>query len=37
VTAVVTLDKSDLQKLAGTLPEYLIDEVARGLRGFLDL
>jgi len=37
VTAVVTLDKTDLGEAAGHLPPYLLDEVDRGLRRVLDL
>ena len=35
VTALVTLDKSDLDEQAGVLPESLSDEVDRGLRQVL--
>lgn len=37
VTAVVTLDKTDLERPAGHLPDYLLAEVDRGLRLVLDL
>ena len=37
VTAIVTLDKTDLGEPIGTLPGYLTDDVARGLRRVLDL
>lgn len=37
VTAVVTLDKDDLVELACHLPDYLMDEVERGLRRVLSL
>ena len=37
VTAVVTLDKSDLTDPAGMLPVSLMRDVDRGLRGSLDL
>ncbi|HZI95988.1 MAG TPA: type II toxin-antitoxin system PemK/MazF family toxin [Actinomycetales bacterium] len=37
VTALVMLDKDDLGDIAGRLPEYLVDEVGRGLRRVLDL
>ncbi len=37
VTAVVTLDKADLDELAGTIPGYLMNDVEQGLRGVLDL
>ena len=36
VTAIVTLDKTDLGEPIGTLPGYLTDDVARGLRRVLD-
>ncbi len=37
VTALVTLDKTDLTDRAGTAPPSLLDEVGRGLRQVLDL
>lgn len=37
VTALVTVDKADLAEPVGRLPEYLINEVERGLRRSLDL
>jgi mRNA interferase MazF len=37
VTAVVTLNKSDLGEHSGQVPDSLIDEVNRGLRRILDL
>lgn len=37
VTALVTLDKTDLSERAGTVPQALADEVARGLRRVLGL
>jgi len=37
VTALVTLDKSDLQAEAGHLPASLMHEVDRGLRSILNL
>lgn len=37
VTAIVTLDKTDLGESIGVLPRYLTDDVARGLRRVLDL
>jgi mRNA interferase MazF len=37
VTAVVTLDKSELDRAAGRVPTYLLDEVDRGLRRVLGL
>lgn len=37
VTAIVTLDKTDLDEPVGTVPAYLVDDVARGLRRVLDL
>ncbi len=37
VTAIVTLDKTDLDKPVGTVPAYLLAEVAQGLRRILDL
>ena len=37
VTALVTLNKSDLAKKAGTVPVALMREVDRGLRRVLDL
>lgn len=37
VTAVVTLDKSDLGDPIGVVPRYLTDDVARGLRRVLHL
>ena len=37
VTALVTLDKTDLSDRAGTAPPSLLDEVGRGLRHVLDL
>jgi mRNA interferase MazF len=36
VTAIVTLNKTDLGEPIGTLPGYLTDDVARGLRRVLD-
>lgn len=37
VTAILTLDKTDLRDPVGVLPAYLSDEVSRGLRLVLDL
>jgi len=37
VTALVTLDKTDLDQLAGTVPDYLMRDVEGGLRRLLDL
>jgi mRNA interferase MazF len=37
VTAIVTLDKTDLREPVGVLPGYLTDDVSRGLRLVLDL
>lgn len=37
VTAVVTLNKSDLGDYSGQVPNSLLDEVDRGLRRILDL
>lgn len=37
VTAVVTLDKTDLDQYAGRAPSNLIDDVDRGLRASLNL
>lgn len=37
VTALVTLDKTDLAEQVGQVPEALLTEVARGLRRILDL
>ncbi len=37
VTAIVTLDKTDLADPVGVLPGYLAEDVARGLRRLLDL
>jgi mRNA interferase MazF len=37
VTALVTLDKDDLDEAAGTVPAYLMDDVDRGLRQVLEL
>ena len=37
VTALVTLDKDDLEKRAGTVPAGLMDDVDRGLRAVLGL
>lgn len=37
VTAIVTLDKSDLGEPVRVLPGYLTDDVDRGLRRVLDL
>jgi mRNA interferase MazF len=37
VTAVITLDKDDLDKPAGTTPEALMHEVDHGLRRVLGL
>ncbi len=37
VTAVLALDKADLGRPVGTLPEYLVLEVDAGLRTVLDL
>lgn len=37
VTAVVTLNKTDLTDQIGSAPSALLDEVARGLRQVLDL
>jgi mRNA interferase MazF len=35
VTALVTLDKTDLNSQAGQLPDFLMDDVDRGLRRVL--
>ena len=37
MTALVTVDKADLDGPAGHLPDYLMAEVDRGLRRVLDL
>lgn len=37
ISALVTLDKSDLAEGAGTLPGYLVDDIDSGLRLLLDL
>ena len=37
VTAIITLDKTELVEHVGTLPTYLSDEIDRGLRRVLDL
>lgn len=37
VTAVVTLDKTDVDDPVGILPRYLLDEVGKGLRRVLGL
>jgi len=37
VTAMVTLNKTDLEPPAGHLPESLMDDVSRGLRRVLGL
>lgn len=37
VTAIVTLDKSDLDDEIGRLPSSLMDDIDRGLRSVLDL
>ncbi len=37
VTAIVTLDKTDLADLVATIPCYSMDDVDRGLRDVLDL
>lgn len=37
VTAVITLNKSDLDELVGLVPDNLLHEVDRGLRRVLDL
>jgi mRNA interferase MazF len=37
VTALVTLDKTDLETPAGQLPDFVMDDVARGLRRVLGL
>jgi mRNA interferase MazF len=37
VTAIVTLDKSDLDEPVGVLPRYLLDDLDRGLRRVLEL
>jgi mRNA interferase MazF len=37
VTALVTLNKTDLEAAAGHLPESLMDDVGRGLRRVLGL
>jgi mRNA interferase MazF len=37
VTALVTLDKTDLREPVGVLPGYLTDDVDRGLRRVLGL
>lgn len=36
-TAIVTLDKTDIEYPAGVLPRYLLDDIGRGLRRVLDL
>ncbi len=37
VTALITLNKTDLGELIGTTPQSLMGEVDRGLRRILDL
>ena len=37
VTAVVTLDRTDLDEPIATLPDHLMHDVASGLRPVLDL
>jgi mRNA interferase MazF len=37
VTAIVTLNETDLDDIAATVPGYLMDDVARGLRRLLEL
>lgn len=37
VTAIVTLDKGNLVDQVGSVPDYLLDEVDRGLRRVLGL
>lgn len=37
VTAIVTLNETDLEDFAGTVPGYLMGDVDRGLRRILDL
>lgn len=37
VTAIVTLDKTDVDEPVGTLPTYLSDDIDRGLRRVLNL
>ena len=37
VTALVTLDKADLAEPVGSVPDYLLLDVDRGLRRVLDL
>jgi mRNA interferase MazF len=37
ITALVTLDKTDLGAQAGQLPDSLMDDVDRGLRRLLSL
>jgi mRNA interferase MazF len=37
VTAVVTVDKDDLTEAAGRVPDYLMDDIDRGLRRVLAL
>jgi mRNA interferase MazF len=37
VTAVVTVDKEDLTEAAGRVPDYLMDDIDRGLRRVLAL
>jgi mRNA interferase MazF len=37
VSSVVTLDKDDLAEPAGRVPDYLMDEVDRGLRRVVGL
>jgi mRNA interferase MazF len=37
VTALVTVDKDDLDQPVGCLPGYLMDDVDQGLRGVLNL
>jgi mRNA interferase MazF len=35
VTAIVTLDKTDLADRVGTLPRYILEDIDRGLRRVL--
>jgi mRNA interferase MazF len=37
VTALITLDKDDLDDATGAVPRYLMDDIDRGLRQVLDL
>ena len=37
ITALITLNKTDLESSAGQLPESLVTDVSRGLRRVLSL